>query len=118
MEFSRLEDLSGFPFPFPGDLPNPGIEPVSPPLQADSLPSKPQVNLYCLSYQGSHIYFAAAAAATSLQSCPTLCDPIDSRPPGSCVLGILQARTLEWVAMPSPSPIPMYFRHIIILNIN
>ena len=39
------------------------------------------------------------AAAKSLQSCPTLCDPIDGSPPGSPVLGILQARTLEWVAI-------------------
>ena len=43
----------------------------------------------------------AAAAAKSLQSCPTLCDPIDSSPPGSRVPGILQARTLEWVAISS-----------------
>ena len=42
---------------------------------------------------------AAATAAKSLQSCPTLCDPIDSSPPGSPVPGILQARTLEWVAI-------------------
>ena len=42
---------------------------------------------------------AATAAAKSLQSCPTLCDPIDGRPPGSPVPGILQARTLEWVAI-------------------
>ena len=41
----------------------------------------------------------AAAAAKSLQSCPTLCDPIDDSPPGSPVPGILQARTLEWVAI-------------------
>ena len=39
------------------------------------------------------------AAAKSLQSCPTLCDPIDSSPPGSSIPGILQARTLEWVAI-------------------
>ena len=39
------------------------------------------------------------AAAKSLQSCPTLCDPTDSSPPGSPVPGILQARTLEWVAI-------------------
>ena len=39
-----------------------------------------------------------AAAAKSLQSCPTLCDPIDGSPPGSPVPGILQARTLEWAA--------------------
>ena len=42
---------------------------------------------------------AAVAAAKSLQSCPTLCDPIDGSPPGSPVPGILQARTLEWVAI-------------------
>ena len=44
---------------------------------------------------------AAAAASKSLQSCPTLCDPIDGSPPGSSVHGILQARTLEWVAISS-----------------
>ena len=42
---------------------------------------------------------AAAAAAKSLQSCPNLCDPIDRSPPGSPVPRILQARTLEWVAI-------------------
>ena len=42
---------------------------------------------------------AAAAAAKSLQSCPTLCDPIDGSPPGSAIPGILQPRTLEWVAI-------------------
>ena len=42
---------------------------------------------------------AAAAAAKSLQSCPTLCDPIDGSPPGSAIPGILQARTLEWGAI-------------------
>ena len=41
----------------------------------------------------------AAAAAKSLQSCPTLCDPIDGSPPDSPIPGILQARTLEWVAI-------------------
>ena len=43
--------------------------------------------------------WAAAAAAKSLQSCPTLCDPIDGSPLGSPVPGILKARTLEWVAI-------------------
>ena len=47
-----------------------------------------------LSWQSLH-----AAAAKSLQSCPTLCDPIDGSPWGSAVPGILQARTLEWVAI-------------------
>ena len=42
---------------------------------------------------------AAATAAKLLQSCPTLCNPIDGSPPGSPVPGILQARTLEWVAI-------------------
>ena len=48
---------------------------------------------------GANSTLAAAAAAKSLQSCPTLCDPIDGSPPGSPVPGILQARTLEWVAI-------------------
>ena len=43
--------------------------------------------------------YAAAAAAKLLKSCPTLCDPTDSSPPGFPVPGILQARTLEWVAI-------------------
>ena len=45
--------------------------------------------------KGTH----AAAAAQSLQSCPTLCDPIEGSPPGSAIPGILQARTLEWVVI-------------------
>ena len=44
-------------------------------------------------------YWTAAAAAKLLQSCPTLCDPIDGSPPGSPIPGILQARTLEWAAI-------------------
>ena len=49
------------------------------------------------------IQSAAAAAAKSLQSCPTLCDPIGGCPPGSPVPEILQARTLEWVAFSFPN---------------
>ena len=45
---------------------------------------------------------SAAVAAKLRQSCLTLCNPIDGSPPGSSVPGILQARTLEWVAFPSP----------------
>ena len=56
--------------------------------------SMPALGLYC----GPHAA-AAAAAAMSLQSCPTLCDPTDGSPPGSPVPGILQARTMEWVAI-------------------
>ena len=49
--------------------------------------------------EAEQVTYAAAAAAKSLQSCPTLCDPVDSSPLGSSVPGILQARTLEWVAI-------------------
>ena len=85
-EFSRQEYWSGLPFLSPGHLSNPGIESRSLAQQADSLPSEPSAA-------------AAAAAANSLQPCPTLCNPIDGSPPGSPVPGILQARTLEWVAI-------------------
>ena len=55
---------------------------------------------HCHVYRNSaNKLIPAAAAAKSLQSCPTLCDPIDGSPPGSAVPGILQARTLEWVAI-------------------
>ena len=60
----------------------------------------------CSPYSYRHCFKAqtprchiAAAAAKSLQSCPTLCDPIDGSPRGSPVPGILEARTLEWVAI-------------------
>ena len=94
MGFSRQEYWRGVPFPTPGDLPDPGVEPKS--LSFPALagrffttepPGKPSKYTY------------AAAAAKSPQSCPTLCDPIDGSPPGSPVPGILQARTLEWVAI-------------------
>ena len=88
-EISRQEYWSGLPFPSPRDFPDPGIEPRSPALQTDYLPSEPQGKPKSL----------PAAAAKSLQSCPTLCDPKDGSPPGSPVPGILQARTLEWVAI-------------------
>ena len=56
--------------------------------------------LYCmLSMKITNKNIIAAAAAKSLQSCPTLCDPIDSSPPGSAIPGILQARTPEYVAI-------------------
>ena len=70
-----------------GDLPDPGIKPASPALQADSLP---------LSHWRSLFFSIAAAAAKSLQSCPTLCDPMDCSLPGSSVHEIFQARVLEW----------------------
>ena len=59
----------------------------------------------------------AAAAAKSFQSCPTLCDPIDSSPPGSPVPGSLQARTLEWVQWEKKATVPLtYYDLICILS--
>ena len=55
--------------------------------------------IYAIPAAGPFLRAAAAAAAKSLQSCLTLCDPIDGSPPGSPAPGILQARTLEWVAI-------------------
>ena len=88
MGFPRQEYWSRLPFPSPGDLPDPGIEPVSPALAGRFFTTEPP---------DKHMLYAAAAK--SLQSCPTLCDPIDGSPRGSPIPGILQARTLEWVAI-------------------
>ena len=84
--------------PSPEDLPDPGIEAGSPALQADSL-STIRKAYYKVRKKKVWYWHAAATAAKSFQSCPTLCDPLDSSPPGSAVPGILQARTLEWVAI-------------------
>ena len=65
--------------------------PLSEAILDQSIPSWPVTEFWNMT--------AAVAAAKSLQSCPTLCDPIDDSPPGSSVPGILQARTLEWVAI-------------------
>ena len=78
-----------------------GSNPGLPALQADALtselPGKPIIYVSKCIY--IHVCVYAAAAVKSLQSCPTLCNPIDGSPPGSPVPGILQARTLEWVAI-------------------
>ena len=60
---------------------------------------KQSLNFFYLKEIEFQIVMDSAAAAKSLQSCPTLYDPIDGSPPGSPVPGILQARTLEWVAI-------------------
>ena len=72
------------------DVPRPEVEYMFPALAAGFLSTVPPGKS------------AATAAAKSLQSCPTLCDPTDGSPSGSTVPGILQARTLEWVPFPSP----------------
>ena len=130
MGFPRQEFWSGLPFPTPGDLPTPGVEPRSPPLQADSLPAKPQGKLkntgvgslsllqsifptqesnwglLCLlhfqadSLPLCHLWIPRLKVKVA-QLCPILCDPMDYR-----VHVILQARILEWVLSPSPEDLP------------
>ena len=103
MGFSRQEYWSGLSFPLPRHLPDPGIEPGSSALAGGFFTTQPP---------GKSIWYLArcnicikssldylCCAAKSLQSCLTLYDPIDGSPPGSPVPGILQARTLEWVAI-------------------
>ena len=87
MEFFRQEYWSGLSFPSLRDLSRPEIELASPALAGGFSTTEPPEKLMT-----DH---AAAAAAKLLQSCPTLCDPMDSSPPGSAAPGILQARTLE-----------------------
>ena len=199
MGCSRQEYWSGLPFPSPGNLPDPGIKPGFPVLQADTLPSEPpgkhwlkqipeckwdtlpssanwifsfncprydcgwktmlakiQGSQWCLRVEswhdrvvthqlfhsgtskkkkqfggrlwviwtkshlsedahltislGTQHHFGACVCvcvhAKSLQSCLTLCNPMDCSPPGSSVHGILQSRVLEWVAMPFSTDLP------------
>ena len=89
MEFSRQEYWSGLPFPSPGYFPDPESKPGVPSLQADSLPFEPP---------DKPILHSSVVLVTQL--CLTPCDPMDYSPPGSFVHGILQARILEWAAMP------------------
>ena len=111
--------------PFPADLHDPGIRPGSPALQADSLPTellgKPSsvawsypilwdtMDFGMPDHPILHCFLAAATAAKSLQLCPTLCDPIDGSPPVSPIAGILQARTLEWLAIPFSVTVSLSF---------
>ena len=79
----RQEYWSGLLFPSPGDVPHPGIKPASPALADRFITTEPPTT----------------TTTTSLQSCLSLRDPTDGSPPGSPAPGILQARTLEWVAI-------------------
>ena len=75
------------------------VFPLGPAFHKDTQCFQPSL-FNCTHYRDSQpLGPPAAAAAESLQSCPTLCDPIDGSPPGSPIPGILQARTLEWVAI-------------------
>ena len=108
--FSRQEHWSGLPFPSPvhesekrkrslsvvsDSQWSHGLQPTRLLRPRDSPGKSTGVGCHCL----LHSNHAAATAAKLLQSCPTLCDPIDGSPLGSSVPGILQARTLEWVAI-------------------
>ena len=91
MEFCRQKYRSELSFLTPVDLPSPGIE-------LASLKSSALADVF---FTTSANWEALQQCAKSLQSCPTLCDSMDCSLPGSSVRGILQARTLEWVAMTS-----------------
>ena len=107
--FSRQEYESGLPCPPPGDLPDPEIECAS--LMSLGVRRQVLCHQHHLGSPENHlgerkskwrmstVMRLPAATAKSLQLCPTLCDPRDGSPPGSPVRGILQARTLEWVAI-------------------
>ena len=83
--------------------PSPPWRTSDPPAEGLAIPRDHTSSWLC-SAQAYEVHRSStAAAAKSLQSCPTLCDPIDGSSPGSPVPGILQARTLEWVAISSSS---------------
>ena len=108
MEFSRQEYWGGLPFPSPGPLPNPGFEPGSPTLQADTLPPEPPGKPLYISVcvcvcvcRHIYMYKGMCVWAKSPELCPTLCDPMDYSLPDPSAHGILQARKLKWVDVPS-----------------
>ena len=99
VEFSRQEYWSGFPFPSPRNLPDPGIEPGLPELQVDSLPSEPP-GIGCLVPKriSRNSYFPPTVLRDLI-----LCNPMYRSLPGSSVHELLQARMLEWI------PIAFFF---------
>ena len=92
MGFSRQEYWSGLPFPFPGDLPDPGIEPRSPALRADASPSEPSgkqkllPNLCYISVLTPSVSFSFLFCCSVDKSCLTGCGPMDPRTSGYPVL--------------------------------
>ena len=93
MGFSPQDYWSGLPFPPPEDLPSSEIETVS----SASLTLASGYFNHWATWEASHVGESESVVS---QSCPTLCDPMDCSSPGSSVHGILQARILEWVAIP------------------
>ena len=94
----KLLFILSLPFPL-GSGPSPLSERLPPGLESESSERSQNKAKFSTFRPCTFLSAAAAAAAKSLQSCPTLRDPIDSSPPGSPVPGILQARALEWVAI-------------------
>ena len=92
MGVSRKEYWNGLPFPPPGDLPDPGIEPTSPALQVDSFTTEPP---------GKPFYPVAAAAAKSLQSCRLLATPWTAAHQAPSSMGF--SRQEYWSGVPLPS---------------
>ena len=97
MRFSRQEYWSGLPFPSPGNLPNPGIEPRSPALQADSLPSEPpgsSTYMYAGVFVVSHVQLLATPWTAAYQAPPSM--------------GF--SRQEYWSGVPLPSPADLLFK--------
>ena len=93
MEFSRPEYWSGKPFPSPGDLPNPGIKPRSPTLQADSLPAEPQGSLNLTKNRRNHKRISALTlGVTSLSTSPSAHERLSVRLSLSLFLSSLMTR--------------------------
>ena len=90
MGFPRQEYWSRLTFLYPGDFPNPGIEPTSPALTGGFFTTEPPGKLFIVNAYGE---------SEVAQSCLTLCNPIDCSLPGFSIHGIFQARVLEWVAI-------------------
>ena len=100
MEFSRLEYWSGYPFPSPGDLPNPGLEPRSPAFQADSLPAEPQGKNIQLVLITSFIY-------SSVYKSIPVCQLISS-PPYSLATILKKKKICNSAVVQLPSPVQLF----------
>ena len=121
MGFLRQEHWNGLPFPLPGDLPDPGIEPTSPALAGGFLTTDTNIYIYIYIYVCNFLFvtklvlhilffnktnyslisFELRNLCLVTQPCLALCNPIDCSLPGSSVHGESPGKVLEWVAMPS-----------------
>ena len=100
MGFSRQEYKSGLPFPSPGDLPDPGIEPRSPALQADALPLSHQ-GIVSVTFKFSRFWLSEVA-----QSCLTLCNPWTVAHQAPPSMGFSRQEYKSGLPFPSPGDIP------------